>query len=172
LDPSITALLNPDYTASVLDVYTDFAQATIRATGSLDIIRHSCPAPNQEFPSWVPDWTVEPNYVALTVSNTTFATSGSSKATPQYLSGNKLLSCKGFRIDYFDGMGCEWGKGWSPESVIPTTRCANPYGTIDAVREAIWKTMVASRDTYCEPLRDDYGGLLAPPSAPQSTVSR
>lgn len=59
--------------------------------------------------------------------------------------------------------GCEWGKGWSPESVIPTTGSANPYGTIDAVREAIWKTMIASRDTYDEPLRENYRGLLATP---------
>ncbi len=163
LDPSLTALITPDYTASVLDVYTDLARATIRATESLDIIRHCYPTLNSGFPSWVPDWTVNPIGSALSISNTAFAASGSSTATVQYLSDNRLLSCKGFRIDNFDGMCCEWGKDWSPESVIPTTGCANPYGTIDTVRVAIWKTMVANRDIHSEPLRDDYSGLLLTP---------
>ena len=160
MDPSITTRLTPDYTASVLDVYTNIAQATIQATGSLDIIRHCYPTQNKEFPSWVPDWVVEPTNSALTVSNTTFNASGSSIAGPRYSSDNKLLPCEGLRIDQFDGMGSMWSKYWSAESVIPTTGSANSYGTSDAVREAIWKTMVASRDIYSEPLRDDYSGLL------------
>jgi hypothetical protein len=41
LDPSITAWIQPDYSLSILQIYTDFIEAMITATGKLDIICQS-----------------------------------------------------------------------------------------------------------------------------------
>ncbi|KAL9108908.1 MAG: hypothetical protein Q9187_008233 [Circinaria calcarea] len=164
MDESLTNLITPDYSATVLDVYTDFVLVTIQTTGSLDVIRHCFPATNQEFPSWVPDWTAEPVTSALIISNTTFATSGSSTADPRYLCDRKSLSCKGFKVDTFDGMGCMWSKYWSPDSIKQTAGSVNPYGNLEATREAVWKSMVVGRDIHSEPLNVDYSSLLATPT--------
>lgn len=164
MDANLTALIKPDYTASIVDIYTDFAKATIHASGSLDVIRHCYPSSNRELPSWIPDWTVEVTATALTISNTPFTASGSSMANPRYLNNSKLMSCRGFQVDDIDGMGCMWSKGWSSESVVPTIGSGNPYGCNEAVRDALWKTMVVGRNTYSEPLNEDYSSLLATPT--------
>ena len=43
-------------------------------------------------------------------------------------------------------MGSIWENGWLADTVIPTTGSANPYGSFDAMRAAIWSAMVAGRD--------------------------
>ncbi|KAI9772823.1 MAG: hypothetical protein M1840_008705 [Geoglossum simile] len=163
MDDSLSTLITPDYAAPFADVYIDFAKATICANGSLDVIRLRYPTENKDIPSWVPDFTVEPNNSPLNASNTAYMTSGSSVAEVQYPSG-KLLSCGGFRIDKFDGMGCMWSSGWSPDTVVQTTGSVNPYGSLEAVRDAIWKALVANRNIDGEPLHEDYSSLLATPS--------
>jgi hypothetical protein len=163
MDESLASLIEPDYTDTVLNVYRSFTLTIIEATGSLDVIRHTAPAADSPFPSWVPDWTVAPKTTALTLSETSFATSGSSLASIQTLTDSQLLSCKGFIIDRFDGMGAMWAKGWSPDSIVPTKGTANPYGTFEGVRDAIWKSMVACRSLPSEPLNVDHGSLLATP---------
>ena len=163
MDKSLSSLITPDYAASFVDVYIDFVKATIRASGSLDVIRHRYPTENKDIPSWVPDFTVEPNNSPLNTSNSTYMTNGSSTANVQY-PNSKLLSCRGFRIDKFDGMGCMWSSGWSPDTVVQTAGLANPYGSLEAIRDAIWKTLVVNRDIEGEPLHEDYSSLLATPS--------
>ncbi|KAI9866606.1 MAG: hypothetical protein M1813_001158 [Trichoglossum hirsutum] len=163
MDTSLSSLITPDYSASFVDVYIDFAKATIRASGSLDVIRLRSPTENTAIPSWVPDFTVEPNNSPLNRSNSTYMTSRSSIADVQY-PNSKLISCRGFKIDKFDGMGSTWSGGWSPDNVIQTTGLSNPYGSLEAIREAIWRALVANRNIDGEPLHEDYSSLLATPS--------
>ena len=172
MDESLASLIIPDYTDPLLKVYRDFVKATVQATGSLDVIRHRFPSENACFPSWVPDWTVEPTTSALTLSHIDFAVSGKTVAEATYLNNDELLSCKGFKIDTFDGMGCLWSKAWSTESIIQTAGSTDPYGSIEAVREAIWQTMVANRSIYSEPLKDDYSSLLATPALTKMAIDK
>jgi hypothetical protein len=164
MEPSLRDLIIPDYNATVLDVYRDFVKATIEVNGSLDVIRHSYPTTRKELPSWVPDWTVERTGAPLTFGNTTFATSGPSTADVHYLDDDKLLSCKGFKFDTFDGMGCSWNGIPDLGSILPSKGSANPYGGIEDVQEAIWRSLVANRNLESEPLKDDYSSLLATPN--------
>ena len=170
MEPELFALIEPDYTASVFDVYLDFAWATIRASGSLDVIRHcwwsepTSTDADSKFPSWLPDWNIEPTLSPLNLSNTNFSASGTTKAlVPSITKGLKALPCRGYQIDEFDGLGCLWSKGWDPTTIIQTDGNANPYGSIDAIRDAIWKTLVASRNHNGEPLSQDYSSLLGTP---------
>ncbi|MCJ1243494.1 hypothetical protein MMC30_000691 [Trapelia coarctata] len=163
MDTSLASLIKPDYTDTVENVYRSFALDTIKATGSLDIIRHSEPSTDSALPSWAPDWVIEPGNSALTIDDNAFATSGSFPASVQALADPQSISCKGFVIDRFDGMGCRWTSGWSPDSVVPSKGRSNPYSTFEDVREAIWKSMVACHRLPSEPLDADYGSLLATP---------
>ena len=163
MDESLAALVKPDYEDTVLNVYRSFMLAIVEATGSLEVVRHAGPTANFSFPSWVPDWTVPPEVTVMTISDDSFSTSGSSIASIQPLANGLLLSCKGLIVDRFDGMGCMWAKGWSPNSVVPTKSTADPYGTFERARDAIWKSMVVCHSLPSEPLNADYGSLLATP---------
>ena len=170
MDERIAALVKPDYSDTVENIYRSFTLATIEATKSLDVLRHCEPARNFKLPSWVPDLTVEPWNTALTLCEDSFTTSGLSSASTEALLDGHCLSCKGFVADRIDGMGCMWSKGWSPESVIQTQGTSNPYRTLKGVQNAIWKSMVASHSLPGEPLDTDYGSLLATPVLAQTSM--
>ena len=169
MEESVAKLIEPDYTDTVTNVYNSFTLATIKGTGSLDILRHSAFTEGSSLPSWLPLLRVEPAQAALTISDNAFATSGSSLAYAQPLADAQLLSCKGFVIDYVDGMGCLWSNCWLPESVIASKRETDPYGCFEAAREAIWKSLIACHSVPSEPLdpaldNSGYAALLATPA--------
>ena len=152
MDENLASLVQPDYTDTVLNVYGSFALATIEATDKLDIIRHAGRTSDPTFPSWVPDWTEQPKLCALTMSDSFFTASGASVADLHRLADPRLLSCKGFIVDRFDGLGCMWAKGWSPESVVQTQGTADPYGSLEGAREAFGRAsshVTASRASHC-----------------------
>ena len=167
MENELTSRIVPDYTAPVSDVYAGFARLTIEATNSLELLRHTSPYGTQDLPSWVPDWTAEHMLSSLTLSNTLHATSGTSQAMVDYLPEGRI-SVTGFVVDAFDGFGCLYqevpsGRGWPADTVVQPSHSANPYHNEAGVREAIWRTMVADRDIYVEPLKEDYSSLLATP---------
>jgi len=181
IDRSLASRVKLDYSQSLLDVYRSFTLLIIDATGSLDIIRHS--TTDSSMPLWVPNWTVAPAAATLTSSETTFSTSGTSRASIKILLPDQsLLSCKGFIIDYFDGTGAMWATGWTTNSITPSTSTANPYKTLAATRDAIWRSLVANHASPDKLLKSDdprYGDLLATPaladardSLPQNSLVR
>ncbi|KAK5955895.1 hypothetical protein OHC33_003537 [Knufia fluminis] len=167
MENELTRRIVPDYSAPVSDIYIDFAKLTIEATNSLELLRHTSSYGTQTLPSWVPDWTTEHMLSSLTLSNTLHATSGTSRASLSYLSGGRI-AVTGFKVDAFDGLGCLWrevpsGRGWPADTIVQSIQSRNPYRNDVGVREAIWRTMVADRDIYVEPLKEDYASLLATP---------
>ncbi|KAI4186606.1 MAG: hypothetical protein LQ346_005651 [Caloplaca aetnensis] len=170
MDESIAALVKPDYTDSVENVYRSFALAAVRATGSLDVIRHCGSTEGPDSPSWVPSLAVEPTGGAFTLRDDSFTTSGLSSASISTTSTGDLLSCKGFIADRIDGLGCMWSQDWDPGSVLQTQGTLDPYGTFEAAQEAIWKSMVACHASPTEYLEADYGSLLATPALAKADI--
>lgn len=58
----IEDLIHPDYTFSITKVFTDFAKAVVKSTGTLDFLTMSRPYHGKrlDLPTWVPDWTNTP----------------------------------------------------------------------------------------------------------------
>ncbi|KAL8943103.1 MAG: hypothetical protein Q9216_001303 [Gyalolechia sp. 2 TL-2023] len=164
MDESIAALIKPDYTDSVENVYRSFALAAISATGSLDVVRHCVLSDDLDSPSWIPALSLEPTGDAFTLRDDTFTTSGITSASIDIMSTSHLLSCKGFIADRIDGLGCMWSKGWDSGTVLQTQNTLDPYGTFEAAQEAIWKSLVACHARPTEYLDADYGSLLATPA--------
>ena len=171
MEDSLASLIEPDYTAPVLNVYRSFTLATIAATGSLDIVRHTTgPTTDSTMPTWIPNWTVASQTSALTLGETSFNVSGSSSSSVQVFPDLELLSCKGFVIDRFDGLGAMWAQSWSFNSIVSTQGSANPYGGFEAAREAIWTSLVASHSLPNVKLNADYGSLLATPALAEAKL--
>ncbi|MCJ1456850.1 hypothetical protein MMC28_007216 [Mycoblastus sanguinarius] len=164
MDESLTSLIKPDYSDTVENVYRSFTLDTIRATKSLEALRHCELNEDSLPPSWVPDLLAEFGKAALTIADNAFAASGSSIASIQTFADQSIISCKGIIIDHLDGLGCKRTGGWSTDTIIPSTSRSNPYGTFEGMREAIWKSMVACHRLPSEPLDANYSSLLATPA--------
>ena len=164
MDESLTSLIKPDYSDTVENVYSSFTLNTIRATKTLDALRHCELQTDSMRPSWIPDLTAPNGKAALTIEDNAFTASGSSLASIQTFADPSVISCKGIIIDHLDGLGCQWTGGWSTDTLIPSTGRSNPYGSFEGMREAIWKSMVACHRLPSEPLDADYSSLLATPA--------
>jgi hypothetical protein len=68
-------------------------------------------------------------------------------------------------------MGCVWSESWDPETVVQTDGSANPYGSFEDIQDAVWKTLVASRNIDGEPLLEDYSFLLATPALADAQIA-
>ncbi len=100
-------------------------------------------------PSWVPDWTNTNHYRLFGGRSTYHATIGFS-AIFQFDVSGQVLSCRGLRIDTIDGLGescLEDSQIRRPEDAVVQRRGnKNPYGSEDALKEALWNTLVGGRD--------------------------
>ena len=166
MNDNITQSIVPDYAAPVSKVYTDFVKSVMDGTNSLEIFRHARHLDDLSLPSWLPNWAkwgAAETVTSLALSNKLHRTSGTSLADVRYLDGDRIV-VKGFQFDGFDGMGCLWSEGWSPDTVEQSKSTSNPYGSAGAVREAIWRTMIVDRDIWGEPLADNYSSLLDAPT--------
>ncbi|KAL9043311.1 MAG: hypothetical protein Q9214_003497 [Letrouitia sp. 1 TL-2023] len=171
MDESLINLTKPDYSDTVKNVYSSFTIDTIRATKSLDVLRHCEFQTDSILPSWIPDLLAQNGKAALTIEDNAFAASGSSLASIQTFADPSHISCKGIIIDFLDGLGCQWTGGWSTDTVIPSTNRSNPYGSFEGIREAIWKSMVACHRLPSKPLDADYSSLLATPALATATLA-
>jgi len=169
----LTQRINPDYNASVADVYADFGKLAIDLTGSLDILRHIAPPASDgnqlDLPSWVPDFTTPQQLCSL--GSIPHRASGDTAPKVSYPRAG-VLRARGFIIDTVDGLGCVWANGWPAETCAPAVNTtSNPYGTFEGAREAVWKTMCANRGVYTTLLDEDYSHLLAVPALHEKASS-
>ncbi|MCJ1426953.1 hypothetical protein MMC29_004856 [Sticta canariensis] len=146
MDESLASLIKPDYTDTVENIYRSFIFDTIKATGSLDIIRHCEPEKNSSFPSWIPELLIKSDKSTLTINDNAFATSGLFLASVQALTDLKSISRKGIIVDCFDCMGCRW-------TGVPSRTFVRRSGS------QWWR----AHRLPSEPLVDDYSSLLATP---------
>ncbi|KAH7398122.1 heterokaryon incompatibility protein-domain-containing protein [Cadophora sp. MPI-SDFR-AT-0126] len=107
LNDSISKEIVPDYNSSIPQIYTDFAKALIKYTGSVDIVCHatSDAAKILHLPSWVPDLTAKPSRAEMS-SETRFHAGGQLDATVCSFRPHGVLSISGILIDTIESLGC------------------------------------------------------------------
>ncbi|ROW04628.1 hypothetical protein VPNG_07397 [Cytospora leucostoma] len=173
----------PTYGSDVKSLYTSLVKACVDTYGSLDIICYAQPfrGHDPDWPSWVPDWrvNVQPLRVSLMVSQSAnetlanfrprggrnkpekhvvkpvilFKAAGGQPPIPQAWDIPSHLTCRGYVIDYIDGLG---GLGRSDAAQIVET--TSPVNTITAspqhireLRDSLARTLVLNRrDQYLD----------------------
>ncbi|PSN60391.1 HET-domain-containing protein [Corynespora cassiicola Philippines] len=165
MDQELARRIQPNYKASVEEVYTDFAKLAIDVSKTLEVIRCVGATGMYSLPSWVPDWTSARMLGSL--GDEPHNACGSTTAQISYAEPG-ALTCRGFIVDTFDGMGCIWqdesGRGWPKSTVQQSKNTLNAYGSFENMREAIWRTLVANRNVQVERLTKDWSSLLAVPA--------
>ncbi|KAI1124888.1 hypothetical protein F5Y10DRAFT_248266 [Nemania abortiva] len=193
LHANLASRIPVDYTASVRRVYLDFVKATIShgfdqpthrevqtpsptsdmshtpiRTTSLDVLCHSYSATRRDFPTWLPDWSTPRRVGTPLLFSYPFSTSGRSQPQVRFLSDDRILECQGIIYDRIDGLGHQWdAKISDPSTVTPSSSTLNPYGSKEAIQQAVWKTFVTDRDRNHRPLTTTaWSCLLAAPNIP------
>lgn len=157
MPPDITGQISPDYSASVVDVYIDFAKTVIDSTKTLDLI---CQAradlsTTGEFPTWVPNWSTGHNINVEMTMNIPYQASGN--RTPEHNFLGRAMQVKGFIIDRVDGLGNRYlmaGQEHIDYTVQPRAS-VHAYGTQENAQDALWRTMLGNRDANGGPVTMD-----------------
>lgn len=163
IEPSVLARIKPDYDLPVLDVFAAFAKDWISGTNSLEILGH-CDARNM--PSWSPDWTIPSFRCVCSALEPRYHASGDSAAEVQFSADGNRLTCKGLKIDTVDGLSISFllDEERSPlerkNSMFQSANRSNAYGNEDALKDALWKTLVGTRDLTGNTAPEDYKCLL------------
>ncbi|MCJ1368621.1 hypothetical protein MMC16_007765 [Acarospora aff. strigata] len=97
----------------------------------------------------------------------------SAEATATVIFGDESkLSCKGFKLDTIDGLGCVcWNSDESNHDIVQPHR-NHPAIDKEPFDAAIWRTLVANRDPWGEPAPDWYQNLVKILWRPQSLPDR
>lgn len=129
LDPAVSADVNPDYSLSEQQVYTDFMRSIIKNSGRLDQIVFGGMPTEEGWPSWVPDWRLSFGRHHIRYLRSRQA-SGDLPAKVRFLKNGRngsLLACSGFLVDTLDG---------STQSQIAPNRYSS------RISEALQKTLL------------------------------
>lgn len=109
LDPAVSADVNPDYSLSEQQVYTDFMRSIVQNSGRLDQIMFGGMPTEEGWPSWVPDWRQSFGRHHIRHLRSRQA-SGDLPAKVRFLKNERnsnLLACSGFLVDTVDGVAAE-----------------------------------------------------------------
>ena len=115
---------------------------------SLELLEQ-CTWPTGDMPSWVPDWT-DTEHFRLFSGRSVYHATKSSGASFRFESSGRSLLCRGFNIDGIDGLGESYLENFAisrPEDAVVQPRGSkNGYRSEDALKEALWSTLVGGRD--------------------------
>lgn len=168
IDPVISKSIVPDYSLSLVSIYTEFAKTCIRETGSLDIICQSRAEllQTEEFPSWVADWRRRQTVNVEMTQKMPYNASASSESEYKFEQNDTHLRVRGFRVDTIDGLG-QLGDDPGEEQktgyeITQSTQCydKSPYGNVSRIRAALWQTLVAGRNAWGEVAPTTYECLI------------
>lgn len=149
LDRSISSKIVPDYRKSVQDVFTDLTVAIIRATRRLEQIIYTAEYLEPDWPSWVPDFRLTfPRQNVKSVCGR--RASGNSYAQFEFVgevgTSTLLLCCKGYKIDYIDGIAA------SSQRSLPILPGSNQTHTAEQSTRSLHQTLVLDHPkTYRRP---------------------
>jgi hypothetical protein len=173
VDPALCAALAPNYGLDVEDVYLMFAEKVIKIGTSLEILKtvYANTASNS-LPSWVPrlDSTSRAHFIGHAwVPPRHFSCSGKMKLTVSF-PFPKQLQAQGILLDAVDGLGAvhDWDYKFYTEdsldrSIKQVTHGGNAYGNADAIREALWQTILSGPFSFSDKTSIDYHTFKLPP---------
>lgn len=161
----VARLIQPDYNATIVAVYTKTAQAFIEAYGSLEPLREGNPWGPTKCPSWVADWQWDsrerhsrveqplwgPTYLFPCQNEPetfgTYSASGQSLSNAVFSNDGLQLTCQGFIVDTISGLSAaELGYfKWDHSSVEQPVRWHSAYGGFEGTAEALMRTLVSDR---------------------------
>jgi hypothetical protein len=139
LDKSISSRIVPDYRKSVQDIFTDMTMAIIRATRRLEQIIYRAELLEPEWPSWVPD--LRATFPRQNVKSLrTRRASGNSYAQFEFVrevgTNTLLLCCKGYKIDFIDGIAA------SSQRTLPVLPDSNQTHAAKQSTRSLHRTLV------------------------------
>ncbi|KAI1360286.1 heterokaryon incompatibility protein-domain-containing protein [Xylaria arbuscula] len=151
--------IQPDYRLPLVEVYRNFVQEVIKATGALSIIYQTASFRKavSSWPSWVPDWFAQttqtcPEPIAAIWYNRVCAAGDS---LHMYITSNNpdLLYCEGFIVDTIGQLGCTIDPNLNATHTIHD-RCSLSLGDS---RISIYKDSVAVRQGFLNVLTLNWG---------------
>lgn len=165
--------LQPDYAATVQQVYTDFASELIRSQGWVVPLHLDLNQVTEGLPSWVPDWeytTKDPSSYSVSrfVETTSYHASDGLEGNVDVLNGT-TLKVTGIEVDSIAELSSAYVIKRRPTEQIDLegewyefldlkTRGDEPYISSGTLEEAFFSTMFANRyyeDHTCRPIQSD-----------------
>lgn len=108
--------------------------------------------------------TCDTNHFRLFSGRSTYHATKGSSAVFHFDVHYQSLSCRGVRVDGIDGLGEsyleEFGNRRPEDAIVPPRGKGNAYGSEDALKEALWNTLVGGRDLRGRKAPTDYRCLL------------
>lgn len=148
MEGSFSRRVKPDYDASVHDVFIGFAKEWIGGTSNLEILGQ-CDYTN--VPSWCPDWSMRPYRHLHSALEPRYDSGARLEAIVHFSEDGQHLTCKGLKIDAVDGMTTamllDFDERDSERQAVmfQSKNGRNAYGSVEALKEALWRTMVGNR---------------------------
>jgi hypothetical protein len=139
LDPAVSADINPDYSLSERQVYTDFMRSIVKNSGTLDQIMFGGIPAEEGWPSWVPDWrrSFGRHHIRYLRSRQASGNLPAKIRFPKIGRNGDLLACSGFHVDTVNGVGTE---ATPQHHLTQTQNASNRYTS--PISEALQRTLL------------------------------
>jgi hypothetical protein len=185
MDRDISRNINADYRLPPSRVYAAVAKTFITVHGDLEPIREGNPWGQTSSPSWAADWTWngrnrharmtetiwgpywkakgQPPVVRLALP---YRASGDTRMEVSFSNTDLLLTCRGFLLDEVDGLAArEYGYfEWLEDTIEQPISEENAYGSLDALKEALWRALIKDRIAGGQRASARHSALLNLPS--------
>jgi hypothetical protein len=167
LDKSLVSKIKVDYEADINQVYTDFTKTVIDTENSLEILGQ---CDYFGLPTWVPRLNVNfpyyrhPHHEAEAPAAANGGTKAEARFEERPGGETGTLSLLHTTAVLFDRLNNEnrLYKGGYADDTVPSTGVENAYGSLAALREALWRTLGGNRDVVgVIPAPADYSILLS-----------
>lgn len=136
---------------------------TILLANSLEMLEQ-CTWNDNDLPSWVPDWTNKNHYRLFSGRKSNYHASGASTPFIKFKNNDRILTVKGVTLDIISGVGQAYFekdiKGSGNLALFQTENSANAYGSEQALRDALWRTLTGDCTPQGRPAPDIYASLL------------
>jgi len=163
MEESVAQAIKVDYTLPVDAVYVSFAESYIRTTGRLDLLEQ-CRWVENGIPSWAPDWTYYHHWRLYSGRRSRFRVGGTGKPSFEFQDQGHILKVDGIMIDTITGLGTAYFEddvSLEPEhALVQPETSEQPSGADQALKDAIWRTLVCDSTFRGKPAPEEYAFLL------------
>jgi hypothetical protein len=152
MDERLAARISPNYAVSTEVVFVSVVKAYIAEYRNLDLLRDGGIWGNLGIPSWVPHWAWSGRVRDNTAKRGYDASRGISMNVSFSAEEKGLLRCEGVIIDTVDGIGAAYipYQGWPPGSIAQSTSIESAYGSFEATKDAVARTLYGGRTSHSQ----------------------